>query len=86
MVHIAAFNGIASTYSAAELAAARTARQCTPAGVHYRSDGQVGKKAAGITLLKEAHHSPDDIRRAKRWIAQRFRLVTEISTAKPESI
>lgn len=79
------FNGIGTTYTAADLAGAKEAQRRTPYGVYYIAHGQVGKKTAGYTLLKEAHHTSDDVRRSKTWLHGRTFVLSEVGTARPES-
>ena len=86
MAHNTSFNGISLTYSAADLTTAKAASRCTPSSVYFINKGQVGKKTCGYTLMKEAHQTPDDIRRAKAWLANRSNVSTDILTAKPETI
>ena len=85
MAHTTAFNGIGCTYTDADLAVAKAANRCTPSGVYYHSNGQVGKKTAGYTLMKEAHQTRDEIRRSKKWLVQGSGMLAEVSTAKPET-
>lgn len=85
MAHNTAFNGTSLTYCAADLATAKAAGRCTPSNVYFINKGQVGKKTCGYTLMKEAHQTREDIRRARAWLANRSNMLTEISTAKPET-
>lgn len=78
------FNGIYGTYSSVQLLDAKKANRVTPSGVAFIAS-VAGKKTAGISLLKEAHHTSDDMRRAKKWLAMTSSVVAEIGTLKPEA-
>lgn len=66
------------TYPLEELEHAKQRGHVSPQGVAYSVD-IAGKKTAAVRLLKEAHHSSDDISRSRKWVMQKWRLV-EIST------
>lgn len=71
------------TYTPEEFAAALASGQRTSNGMLYTT-AVAGKKTAGITLYKEAHHTSSDTLRAKRDLAGKFRLA-EIETVRPGS-
>lgn len=69
------------TYSPQEFAEALKAGQRTRGGMLYTTEA-AGKKTAGLTLFKEAHHTSKDTQMAKRDLLGKFRLA-EISTRVP---
>lgn len=81
-----AFNGLHAIYAQSELLSAKLANRCTPSGVYYTPFRQTGLKMAGCTLLKEAHHTRDDIRRSKTWLVRRSAVCCEVGTAKPDVV
>lgn len=71
------------TYPREDLERAKALGQITPAGVAYAVH-VAGPKTAGVTLLKEAHHTSQNISDSRKWAQQKWRLV-EVSTRMPES-
>lgn len=71
------------TFTQQVLTDARNSGRVCPGGVAYVV-GIAGKGTAAITLLKEPHHTSEEMKSAKRWLIGKWRLC-EISTHYLES-